>query len=145
MLPNVATDKLAMLRAAVRQDVLDEIVAELITRNCLEISFSCIERAHRSLRTVNQRHTRTVRASLANTVEITVQKLAATNLEAFLDDLRSILVHAVFCAKAKNVLDCSTTISRRAMLADVLNAPVSKLSMCNHIDASQYLVDTGAL
>lgn len=43
MLPNMATDKLTMLRAAVGQDVLDEIVTELITRNCLEISFSCIE------------------------------------------------------------------------------------------------------
>ena len=38
MLTNVAANKLAMLRAAVCQDILDEIVAELVTSDCSGIS-----------------------------------------------------------------------------------------------------------
>ena len=38
VLPNMAADKLAMMRAAVGQDVLNEIVAKLITRNCFGVS-----------------------------------------------------------------------------------------------------------
>lgn len=37
MLPNVASNRLAVVSARTGQDVLDKIVAKLITRNCMHV------------------------------------------------------------------------------------------------------------
>lgn len=140
----MAAYKFAMLGAAVGQDILDEVVTELIPSNCSLVNIPASSHITVSL-TVNQRHARTIRARLTNTVEIAVQKLTATNLQTLLNHLGGVLVHAVLGAKAKDMLDGATAIRGGTMLANVLDAPVSKLSMCNHVDAGQDLVDTGTL
>ena len=39
----------------------------------------------------------------------------------------------------------TTAVSRSAVLANVLDAPVSKLAVSDNINASKYLFDTGTL
>jgi hypothetical protein len=55
------------------------------------------------------------------------------------------LVHAVLGAEAKDVVNGATSVSGSAMLADVLNAPVAKLTVGDNIDAGQHFVDAGTL
>jgi hypothetical protein len=43
------------------------------------------------------------------------------------------------------MIDSATTVRWQPMLADMLNAPVAKLSMSNNIDAGEDLVDAGTL
>jgi len=96
-------------------------------------------------RTINQRDAWAVRASFTNSDEVAFQKVRASDLEAFLDDLRSKLIHAVFGGVAEDMIDSATTVRWQPMLADMLNAPVAKLSMSNNIDAGEDLVDAGTL
>lgn len=99
----------------------------------------------RATLTVNQRHAWTVRASFANTVEVTVKKLVATNLQALLDNLGSELVHAVLCRETEHVVDGTSTVRRVAVLADVLDAPIAELAVSDDIDAGENFVDAGTL
>jgi hypothetical protein len=41
MFANMAADDLAVLSAAVGQDVLDEIISELVTSNCVALVRNC--------------------------------------------------------------------------------------------------------
>lgn len=69
MLPNVGRDDLPVLRAGVRQDVLNEIVAVLVTGN------------------VNKRDTRAIDSTLANTIQVAAQEVRPANLQALLNHL----------------------------------------------------------
>lgn len=95
--------------------------------------------------TVNQRHAGTIRASLADTIQIAIEEVGVTNFQALLDDLGSELIHAVFSGEADNVIDGASTVRRVAMLTDVLDAPVAKLAMSDDVDASQNFIDAWAL
>lgn len=95
--------------------------------------------------TINQRHTRTILAAFADALQVTVEELATTNLQALLDDLGSVLIHAVLGSEAENVVDGAASISRSTMLANVLDAPVSELAVSDDIDASKDLIDTRSL
>lgn len=92
MLANVGRDYLTTLRISVGEDVLDEVVAELVASD------------------VDEGHARTVRMGLAHTVEIAIQKLRTTDLQALLDHLGGKLIHAVFVSKTENVIDGESTI-----------------------------------
>jgi uncharacterized protein YunC (DUF1805 family) len=89
----------------------------------------------KSVLTVNERHAWSVRASLADTIKVSVQELVTANLEALLDDLGSVLIHAVFGAVTKNVVDGAAAISGSTVFADMLNAPVAELAVGNDINA----------
>ena len=97
------------------------------------------------MRTVNQRHTRAVGASLAYTVKVAVKEVVATNLQALLNHLGGELVHTVFRGEAENVVDGTSTVRRAAVLADVLDAPITELTMSNDINAGKNFVDARAL
>lgn len=127
VLANVAGDDLATLSIGVAEDVLDQVVSELVTSD------------------INERHTRAVSASLANTVKVAVKELGAANLEALLDNLAGKLVHAVLGSEAKDVIDGVVAVRDGAVLADVLDAPVAELTMGDNVDAGKDLVDAGAL
>lgn len=118
VLADVRGDQLAMVAAAVGEDVLNEVVSELIASD------------------VNQWHARALRTTFADALEIAVEELIAANLKALLDDLGSILVHAVFGREAENVVDGAVAISRSSVLADVLNAPVAELAVGDDINTS---------
>jgi uncharacterized protein YunC (DUF1805 family) len=85
--------------------------------------------------TVNQWHAGTLRAAFTDTFKIAVKELISANLKALLDDLRSILIHAVLSGEAENMVDRAAAISGSSMLADMLNAPVAELAVRDDIDA----------
>jgi hypothetical protein len=95
--------------------------------------------------TVNKRHAWTILAAFADTLKIPIEEIVTTNLQALLNDLRGVLIHAILCGKTKDVIDSTASISWRSVFADVLDAPVAELSMGNHIDTSKNLVDARTL
>ena len=127
VLADVRGYKISVMGAAIRQDVLDQVVAKLITSN------------------INQRHTGTVGAALAYALEVAVEELAATNLEALLNHLGSILIHAVFGSKAEDVVDGSVAVRSGPVLADVLDAPIAELAVRDDINACKDFIDAGPL
>lgn len=62
VLSNMSSDHVAVLRASVGQDILDQVIAILITGN------------------VNERDARPVRAALADSIEVLSEKLRPANL-----------------------------------------------------------------
>ena len=84
-------------------------------------------------------------AAFADTLQITVKELVAANLQALLNHLGGVLIHAVVGSEAKDVINSAASVSRGSVFADVLNAPVSKLALGNDIDASKDLVDARTL
>lgn len=127
VLPDVTRDHLTVLRVGVRENVLDQVVAVLITGN------------------VDQGDARTIVATLTNSVEVATKEINTTNLQALLDNLGGKLVHAVLGRVANDVVNCTAAISWSAMLADVLNAPVAELSVGNNVDARKNFLDAGSL
>ena len=127
MLANMGSYNLTVLRVGMSQDVLDEIIAVLVAGD------------------INQRNARAVDSTLAHTIEVSAEKLRATNLQTLLDNLGGKLVHAVFSRVPNHMVDGAAAVSRGAMLADVLDAPVSKLAMRNNVDVGQDFLDTGTL
>ena len=85
--------------------------------------------------TVNQGDARTVRATLADPFQIALEEFGSTNFETFLDHLGRKLVHAILSRIAKDVVDRTAAVSRRAMFTNVLDTPIAKLSMGHNINA----------
>lgn len=69
VLADVGRHYLAVLRAGVGEDVLDQIVAVLVAGN------------------IDEGNARAIHAALADTVKVTAKKLRATNLETLLNHL----------------------------------------------------------
>jgi len=127
VLADVASDNLPMLRVGVRKNVLDEVVTVLIAGN------------------VDEWDTWTVRASFADTIEISAEKFDTTNLKALLDNLGGKLIHAVFRCVSDDVVNSTAAISWGTMLADMLDAPVAKLTMSDDINAGENFLNTWTL
>lgn len=127
MLTNMGCNLFAVGHRSVLQDPLNQIVAVLVAGN------------------VDERDPGTIRTAFTNTVKIPVEKFVSSNLEALFDDLGSILIHAVFGGILDDDVDSSTAIHRGTVFADVLDAPVSKLTMSDEINVFQNFVDARAL
>lgn len=95
--------------------------------------------------TVNERHAWTVRASFTDTVEVAIEKVGPSDLEAFLDHLGSKLIHGVLGGETKDVIDSAGAVGNGSMLTNVLDAPIAKLSVGNDINAGENLIDARAL
>jgi hypothetical protein len=127
MLADVTGNKFTMLRIGVSQDVLNEVVAILITGD------------------VDQWDAGAIDTSLADTIKIAAEEVWTTNLEALLNDLGGKLIHAVLGGVTNNMVNGTAAISWGTMLANVLNAPVAKLTMSNDVNASKDLLDAWTL
>jgi len=77
--------------------------------------------------------------------EISIQEFDPTNLETLLDDFGSKLINAVAVRVGKNVIDDSAPVWRRAMFAEMLDAPITELAMSNEIDACDNFFDSRTL
>jgi hypothetical protein len=121
------SNNLTVLRVGVREDILDEIVAILVTGD------------------VDQRNAWTVETTLADTIKVAAEEVNTTNLEALLNNLGGKLVHAVLRSIANDMVNGTATISWSTMLADVLDAPVAKLAMSNDVNALQDFLNARAL
>lgn len=127
MLPDVSGDHLAVLRSCVVQDPLDEVVAVLVAGN------------------IDEWDTSTILATFADSIEVATQEISASNLEALFNHLGRELIRTVLGCVANDMVDGSAAVRRATMLADVLDAPVSKLAMGDDVYVGKNFLDAWAL
>lgn len=127
MLSDMAGDNLPMLRVRVSQNVLNKIVAILVAGN------------------INEWNSRTVKTTFTDAIQVATQKLDTTYLQALLDHFGRKLIHAVFRSISNDMISGTTAISWSSMLADVLDAPISKLAVSDNVNAGKHLFNTGTL
>lgn len=83
---------------------------------------------------VNEGDSGAVKSTLTNAIKIATEEINATDLETFLDNFGSELIHAIVRSVANNMVDGSAAISWRAVLTNVLDAPIAKLPLGNDIN-----------
>jgi hypothetical protein len=127
MLANMARNDLPVLRIGVSQYVLNKVITILITGD------------------IDEGNSRTVESTLTNAIQITTQKLYTTYFEALFDNLGSELIHAVFRSISNDMINSTAAVSWSAMLADMLDTPVAKLTVSHNIDACKYLFNARTL
>jgi hypothetical protein len=110
---------LTMLRASIIQNPLHQVIPILVASN------------------VDQRNPGSIATAFANSVKITAQEIGSANLETLLYNLGSELIHAIFGHITYHMIDGSAPIRWSAMLADMLNAPVPKLTVCHNVDVGK--------
>lgn len=85
------------------------------------------------------------RAAHQDLLEIAIEEVISADLETFLDAFRSILIHAVIGSTIEDKSDGSIAIVSFAVLADVLNAPITILATSDVVEIGQNFVDARAL
>ena len=127
MLANMGGHHFSVLRSGVVEDPLHQVVAVLITSN------------------VNQGNARAITTTLTNPIKVTTEEVRATNLETLLHNFRRKLIRTVLSSVSDNMVNGAAAIRRGAMLADVLDAPVTKLPVSNDVDVGKDFFNAGAL
>lgn len=127
VLADMAGDNLPMLWVGVGQDVLDQIVTVLVAGN------------------VDEGNARAVWTALADAIQIATEKLHSTNFETLLNYLGCKLVHAVLRGVSDDMIDGAAAISWSTMLTDVLNTPVSELTVGDDVDAAKDFLNAWTL
>lgn len=127
MLANMGSHHFSVLWSGVVEDPLHKVVAVLITGN------------------VNQGNARAITTTLTNPIKVTTEEVRATNLEALLHNFRRKLIRTVLSSVSNNMVDGAAAIRRGAMLANVLNAPITKLPVSNDVDVGKDFFNAGAL
>lgn len=127
MLANVGSNNLTVLRIRVCEDVLDEVVAVLVAGN------------------VDEGNPGPVHPSLTNSIKIAAEELGATNLETLLDNLGSKLIHGILSSVSNNMINGTAPVSRSSVLTNMLDAPVTELTMGDDVNIGEDLLDTMAL
>lgn len=127
VLSNMSSDHVAMLGAGVGQDILNQVVAILVTGN------------------VDERNARPVGTAFADAIQVSTKELRPANLQTLLDDFGSELIRAIFGSVSNDVVDSTAAVSGSSMLANVLNAPVAKLPVGNNVNVCKDFLDAGAL
>lgn len=111
----------------IHQDPLDEIVAVLVPCN------------------VDEGDARSIWPRGSDDPKISIQEVQSANLEALLDNLGGKLVDAVVIRVRENVVDDTTLVRRRAVFAQVLNTPITKLAVGNKVNVGNDFFDRRAL
>lgn len=127
MFADVSSDHVSVLGIGVGQDVLNEIIAILVAGN------------------VDQWNTRTVKTTFADSVKVAAEKVGASDLEAFLNDLGSELIHGVLRSVPNDMINRTAAVRRGTMFANVLDAPVAKLAVRHDVDVGKDFLNAWAL
>lgn len=109
------------------KDVLDEIVAVLVTGN------------------VDEWYAWTIVTTFANTIKVSAEEFDPTNLKALLNDFGCELIHTVLRCITNDMVNSAAAISWCTMLADVLDAPITELAMSNNVDTGKYFLNAWTL
>lgn len=127
MLADVSSDHVSVLSIGMGQDVLNEIIAILVAGN------------------VDQRNPRTVETTLADSVKVAAEKLGASDLKAFLNDLGSELIHGILRSVSNDMINGTAAVRRGTMFANMLDAPVAKLAVRHDVDVGKDFLNAWAL
>lgn len=127
VLADMLSNNLTVLRVGMGQNVLNEVVAILVTCD------------------IDQWNAWSVETSFTDSVKVAPKEINTTNLEAFLNNLGGELIHAIFRSIANDVVNCTASISWGTMFANVLDAPIAELTMSNNINAGKNLFNAGTL
>lgn len=127
VLADVSSHDLTVLRVGMSENVLDEVVSVLVTGD------------------VDKRNPRSIETTFADSIQITPEELGTTDLQAFLNDLGSELIHRVLCGVSNDMIDGTATVGGGTVLADVLDTPITELTVGHNIDVSKDFLDAGAL
>lgn len=144
-IPDLIGHQLAVFLIRVGQDVLNEVVAVLITSNCLVIVRIARLYYAPMLLIVDEGHARATGTCLAHSGKVTIEKIGTTNFQAFLHDLGSKLIGTVLGSKVENMLSGTVLVLRSTVFADVLDTPVSELPVGDDVDADEDLINARAL
>lgn len=120
-------DSLFVVIARVGQNPLNQVVAVLVAGD------------------VDEGEAGAAHAVVTNSIKIPSEELRASNLQAFLNYLRGILVRAVLRRKPDNVINSSTSIARGTMLTNVLDTPIAKLAVSDDVDIGKDFLNAWAL
>ena len=127
MLADVNCNLLTLVRMSIHQDPLDEVVAVLVASD------------------VDKRNSGTVCTSSGNDTEVAIQELVTADLETLLNNFGCELIDAVVVRVGQDVVDDTTLVGRRAVLAEVLDTPIAELTMSDEVDIVDHLLDSRAL
>lgn len=94
---------------------------------------------------VDEWNTWTFRVRSGDDREVTVEKVHTSNLKAFLHDFGGILIDAVAVSIGKNMVNDPALVLWFSVLAQVLNAPVSELTMSNEVNVVNDFIDGRSL
>ena len=119
MLSNMRSHHVAVLWRCVIQNPLDQVITVLVAGN------------------VDKRDSSPVAATLADSIEISAQKIPSANLETLLYHFGSELIGAVLRCVPDYMIDGSASVWRSSVFTDVLNAPVAKLTMGDNVDIGE--------
>jgi uncharacterized metal-binding protein len=123
----MGSNYLSVLRSRIIQDPLYKIVAILVAGN------------------INQWDACPVVAPLANPIQVTAKEIRSSNFEALFNNLGRELIRRIFGSKSNHMVNCSASIGRPTVLANVLDAPVAKLAVRDDVNVGQDLFDTRTL
>jgi hypothetical protein len=127
VLADVDCNLLSLMMVGIHQNPLYQIVAILVTGN------------------INQRNARAIWACGSDDAKVVPEELNTANLQTLLDNLGGKLIGAVAVGIAKDVVDDSALVWRGAVLAEVLDAPVSELPVGDEINVCDNFFNGGAL
>lgn len=127
MLSNVCSNNLTMLRVALSQNPLNQIIAILIAGN------------------VDQGDTGSIDSSLADAVKVATQEIATSDLEALLNHLGSVLIRTVLSSVSNDVVNGATAVGRGSVLTDMLDAPIAELTVGDDVNIGQNFLDARTL
>lgn len=127
VLSNMGRHHLAMLRSGVVKNPLNKVVAVLIARN------------------VNQGDSSAVTTTFADAIEVAPEKLGSSNLETFLNDFGCKLIGTVLSCVPNDMIDSAASVRRSAMFTNMLNAPVSKLTVRHNVNVGKYFFNARSL
>jgi hypothetical protein len=127
VLADVDCDLLSLMMVGIHQNPLYQIVAVLVTGN------------------INQRNARTIWVCGSDDAKVAFEELNTANLQALLYNLGGKLTNAVAVGIAKDVVNDSALVWRGAVLAEMLDTPVSELPVGNEVDVCDDFFNGGTL
>lgn len=116
MLANMGSDNLTVLWVGMRKNVLDKIIAVLVACD------------------VDKRYPWAVNASLTHSIKVTAKEFSTADLQTLFNNLGGELVHRVLRGVPNNMVNGSAPVCRGSMLANVLDTPITKLTVGHNVN-----------
>lgn len=127
VLADMGGNNILVMGTGVSQNPLDQVVAILIACDIYE------------------RDARTIDATFADAIKVSIKELSSSDLQALLNYLGGILIRTVLSSIFDDVINSPTSITGSTMLANVLNTPIAKLAVRNNVDVHKNFLNAWTL